>query len=382
MRWPASEMEALLAYSVRQPGGIRVDVDNQADGIRRRGGDVQVVRDIAELRAGLRRLPDALVHVYGCLPSPTAWAMMVAAKAARRRLVWTPTFHPARRRMWRQRGALRVMEGFDFAAPHAARFTDAVVALTDEEADFFTHMGARCVRVIPPAVRSVTPLLSDAEKGAGRRDLGVGPGPLILSVGRSEGRKGLDFAAEVIAAIRRRHSDATLLLIGTPQDHRLAAVPGIVCTGWINDGLVDLAYGCADVTLVPSRYEAFSRVVIEAWAHSCPVVVTQGVALAPLVTRSGGAAVRYGDHEGAAGAIEALLADRARQRRVGAAGRAFVEANFLLDRVADQTVALYRQVLGGAGTSTDADPAEPIVITGAAPNSLVARTRGTVRRQA
>lgn len=382
MRWPVSDMQALLAYSVRQPGGIRVDVDNQAEGIRRRGGDVQVVRDIAELRAGLRRLPDALVHVYGCLPSPTAWSMMLAAKAARRRLVWTPTFHPARRSMWRQRGALRVMEGFDFAAPHAARFTDAVVALTDEEADFFTHMGARCVRVIPPAVRSVAPLLSDAEKRTGRRDLGVGPGPLILSVGRSEGRKGLDFAAEVIAAVRGRHADATLLLIGTPADHRLAAVPGIRCTGWINDGLVDLAYGCADVTLVPSRYEAFSRVVIEAWAHSCPVVVTDGVALAPLVTRSGGAVVRYGDHESAADAIELLLVDRPRQRRVGAAGKAFVESSFLLDRVADQTVALYRQLLGGSGDNASPDAGEPMLIAGVGPSNRATGTRGTFRRQA
>jgi glycosyltransferase involved in cell wall biosynthesis len=342
-------VEALLAYSVRQPGGIRVDVENQADGVRRRGGDVQVVRTLAELRTGLRRLPRALVHVYGCLPSPTAWSMMATAKAAHRPLVWTPTFHPARRAMWRSRGALRVMEGFDRAAPHAARFTDAVVALTDEEADFFTVMGARCVRVIPPAVRSLTPVLSDAERREARRHLGVGTGPLIICVGRSEGRKGLDYAAQIITALRRQFEDTTLLLIGTPEDHHLAAVPGVVCSGWISDALVDLAYGTADVTLVPSRYEAFSRVVIEAWAHSCPVVVTEGVALAPLVARSGGAVIRYGDHTGAADQIAKLLVDRPLRRRIGAAGRAFVEADFLLDHAADQTVALYRQMTNGSG---------------------------------
>jgi glycosyltransferase involved in cell wall biosynthesis len=277
MRSRVSDVEALLAYSVRQPGGISVDVDNQAHGVRQRGGEVQVVRNLAELRAGLHRLPGALVHVYGCLPSPTAWSMMATAKAARRPLVWTPTFHPARRSMWRSRGALRVMEGFDRVAPHAARFTDAVVALTDAEADFFTRMGARCVRVIPPAVRSLTPVLSDAERRMARRHLGVGNGPLIICVGRSEGRKGLDYAAQIIAALRQRFQDATLLLIGTPDGHHLATVPGVTCSGWISDALVDLAYGTADVTLVPSRYEAFSRVVIEAWAHSCPVVVTEGV---------------------------------------------------------------------------------------------------------
>ena len=106
--------------------------------------------------------------------------------------------------------------------------------------------------------------------------------------------------------------------------------------------------GTADVTLVPSRYEAFSRVVIEAWAHSCPVVVTEGVALAPLVARSGGAVIRYGDDAGAADDIAKLLVDRPLRRRIGAAGRAFVEAEFLLDHAADQTVALYRQMTNGS----------------------------------
>ena len=164
-----------------------------------------------------------------------------------------------------------------------------------------------------------------------------------------EGRKGLDFAAEIIAKLRQRFEDATLLLVGTPEDHHLASVPGVVCSGWISDTLVDLAYGCADVTLVPSRYEAFSRVVIEGWAHSCPVVVTEGVALAPMVVRSGGAVVRYGDSAGAADDIARLMLDRRLRRKIGAAGRAFVEAGFLLDQAADQTVALYRQLADGPG---------------------------------
>lgn len=341
-------VEALLAYSVRQPGGIRVDVENQAQGIRERGGDVKVVRTLKELGSGLRELPRALVHVYGCLPSPAAWSMMAAAKAARRPLVWTPTFHPSRRHTWRQRGALRVMEGFDLVAPRAARFTDAVVALTDEEADFFSHLGAPVVRVIPPAVASLAVALSDDERRTARRRLCVGDGPLVLCVGRSEGRKGVDFAAAVIASIRRQIPDAMLLLIGTPVGHRLASLPGIVCTGWISDELVDLAYGCADITFVPSRYEAFSRVVIEAWAHGCPVVATDGVALAPLVKRSGGVVVPYGAAESAARAIADLLRDEARRRQVGAVGEALVEAGFLLDQAVDQTVLLYEQLAHGS----------------------------------
>jgi glycosyltransferase involved in cell wall biosynthesis len=236
------------------------------------------------------------------------------------------------------------MQVFDLLAPHAAKFTDAVVALTDEEAAFFWRMGASRVRVIPPAVRSICPALSDQEMRSARRQLGVMGGPLVICVGRSEGRKGLPFAAQVIASVRHHLPDATLLLIGTPTDHPLSRLPGIVCAGWIPDELVEAAYGCADVTFVPSRYEAFSRVVIEAWAHGCPVIVTDGVALAPLVAKSGGAVVRFGDHRQAADALIRLLNDTAMQDQVGAAGRAFVQADFLLGNVVDQTAALYREL--------------------------------------
>jgi glycosyltransferase involved in cell wall biosynthesis len=338
-------VQALLAHSVQKAGGIRVDVENQAAGVRELGGEVGVIRNLPELARGLRQLPHALVHVYGCLPSPTAWAMMTMAKAARRPLVWTPTFHPLRRLMWRERGALRVMEAFDLLAPHAAKFTDAVVALTDAEAAFFSRMGASRVRVIPPAVRSISRALSDQEVRSARGRLGVpAVGPLVICVGRSEGRKGLPFAASVIASVRRDLPEATLLLVGAPTDHPLGRLPGIVCTGWISDELVEAAYGCADVTFVPSHYEAFSRVVIEAWAHGCPVVVTDGVALAPLVAKSGGAVVRFGDRREAADVIIRLLTDRAMHEQVGAAGMAFVEADFLLNHVVEQTVALYREL--------------------------------------
>jgi glycosyltransferase involved in cell wall biosynthesis len=68
-----------------------------------------------------------------------------------------------------------------------------------------------------------------------------------------------------------------------------------------------------------------------------------------MVASSGGAVVRYGDSAGAAGDIARLIVDRKLRRQVGAAGRAFVEAGFLLDRAADQTVALYQELADGTG---------------------------------
>jgi phosphatidylinositol alpha-1,6-mannosyltransferase len=236
------------------------------------------------------------------------------------------------------------MEAFDLLAPRAARYTDAVVALTDVEAAFFSRLGASRVRLIPPAVRSTYPALSHEQLTSARRRLGVLEGPLVICVGRSDWGKGHPFAADVITSVRDHLPDATLLLIGVRTDHPLGRLPGVVCTGWLSQQTVQAAYGCADVTFVPSRYDSFSRVVIEAWAHGCPVVVTDGVGLAPLVARSGGPVVRFGIQRDASDAIIRLLKDKAIRDQIGAAGRALVQADFLLDHVVDQTVTLYREL--------------------------------------
>ena len=57
--------------------------------------------------------------------------------------MWTPVFHPSRPGSWKGYGFLRVMQGFDLVAPRAARFADAVISATEQEAAYFRRLGAR-----------------------------------------------------------------------------------------------------------------------------------------------------------------------------------------------------------------------------------------------
>jgi glycosyltransferase involved in cell wall biosynthesis len=109
----------------------------------------------------------------------------------------------------------------------------------------------------------------------------------------------MDFAAEVLRRLWVQHPGVTFLVVGGGSLGALAGQPGVTATGWCADDLLLDAYRSADLLFVPSFYEQFSRATIEAWACALPVVVTDGVALAPTARQSGaGLVVPFGDAAG------------------------------------------------------------------------------------
>jgi glycosyltransferase involved in cell wall biosynthesis len=336
-------------------GGITPDVRQLEDGLRARGVDALATRRLGDLWQR-RHGSDRIVCVYGCLPSPYSFAAMALAKAFRCRLVWTPVFHPMRLRLWRGSGLHRVMELFDRGAPHLARYVDGVSAATDEEADFFRRMGAPLARVVPLVAGTEGRHLVGDERLAGRRLFGLGSEPVVLVIAaHSPRRKGMVFSAETLVLLRRRLPQATLLLVGGGDPGPLDGRPGVVVTGWCPDDVLQTAYGCADVLFVPSRYEQFSRATIEAWSHELPVVLSDGVALAPLAReQKAGLVVAYGDAAGAADALEQVIGEPSRAALMGLAGSALVRERFVLDQHVERSLALFGAVVG-----RDRDPASP-----------------------
>lgn len=320
-------------------GGVTVDVRNLERGLRARGVEVTAVARARDVRAALRA--DTVVHVFGCLPAPSTFASMLAAKRAGRPLVWTPVFHPSRPRSWRGYGLLRAMEAFDRAAPHAARLADAVLAATEAERAFFARRTRGRVEVVPPGVDDPP---DTVDPRALRERLGLGEGPLVLTVARDNSRKALPFGLAAFDALRARVPGTTLLLVGPDADHPYGRRPGVRIAGWLRPEDVVLAYAAADVLWVSSLYEGLPRAVIEAWRVALPVVATDRVALAPTIEEGAGLVVPYGNVAAAAAALEALLRDRERAHALGARGRALVEERFLLRDVVARTESIYREL--------------------------------------
>jgi glycosyltransferase involved in cell wall biosynthesis len=330
------------------PGGVTVDVRNLETGLTARRHRARTVGTPMQLLRSVAACPDALVHVFGCLPSATTFGALVLARLRGLPLVWTPIFNPIRRHTWAGYGLLRAMAVFDAVAPRAARLAHAVIAATPPEARYFRALGARRVELIPPGVDPPSPAATADELGAFRARVGVGSGPLVLTVGRDNSRKALPFGLAAFAELRRTVPDAQLLLVGPDRGFGGAAQPGVICPGWLDQPAIALAYQAADLLFVPSLYEGLPRAVIEAWRWGTPVVATDRVALASTIDGVGGRVIPYGDTRAAAWTLVELLADPGQRARLGAAGRELVEESFLMPDLVEQTLALYLELAARA----------------------------------
>lgn len=291
----------------------------------------------------LRRHRGAVLHAFGCMPSYLTFAAMATARRRRHPVVWTPMFHPLRRLVWERRRALRLMTVFDSVAPRAAMLTDLVAAATEVEAARFVDAGARRVEILPPVVEEIRPSSPHAAALLRARH-GLSGAPLIVSViSRDEPRKGLAFAFETLRTLRADVPAARLLVVGLESTTQ--PIPeGVVLAGRLSDDDVAASLRAADVVFVPSLFEAFSRVVIEAWQQETPVVVADGVALAPTVDGAGGLVVAYGDRISAAQALKRLVDEPELANAWGQAGAALVRERFMLDDLASRTARLYEEL--------------------------------------
>jgi glycosyltransferase involved in cell wall biosynthesis len=372
--------DSLIVFREADPstGGLGIDIADVAGGLTARGHRVEVMAmrpsagGAADLGSGVhvhalepwlrgrmgvafgltggaarvvRRRAPRVLHLYSCLPVHMHWTAAFAARRGGVPVVWTPMLHPARAAMWRDHGvAGGAMRLWDALAPRAARWADAVCAATQAEAALFRRMGARRVALVPPAVHEVAPVSAEGVHEF-RRRLGLGRAPLVLCVaGRPDRRKGLDYAARVITALRRRVPDAVLGAVGLPADVPLARIDGVRALGRLSLSDLRCAYAAADVVFVPSRYEAFSRVVVEGWQHARPVVVTDRVALCEEVQHGGGSVVAFGDVAAGVAAVEHYLRDRVDAEQAGRHGAELVAERYLVDRALDRLEQVYAEV--------------------------------------
>ena len=104
-------------------------------------------------------------------------------------------------------------------------------------------------------------------------------------------------------------------------------------------------YSAADVFVLPSYYEAFAKVVIEAMACEAPVVATRMGGNIDALGSDAGLLVDFGDVKGLAGSIIRVLQDGALARSMGSAGRRRMLENFTWRAVADRIDKSYAKAL-------------------------------------
>jgi glycosyltransferase involved in cell wall biosynthesis len=205
------------------------------------------------------------------------------------------------------------------------------------------------------------------EKFCGLKNIKV-----ILFLGRLVYQKGVNVLIGAMPMILSRYStgkrDVKLVIVGEgpmrTQLEKDAAYLGVlknvVFTGYLDDDTVRSLLKAADVVVVPSLYEPFGIVALEALAAKTPLVVSDVGGLAELINDDEGVKVPPDDSESLAKSIVKILSavDEGRIEVEEMIEKGFKKALSLRwDNVSEATIGVYKTVLA-SGQASIAIPAQ------------------------
>ncbi|MBH8573033.1 glycosyltransferase [Nostocaceae cyanobacterium CENA369] len=185
---------------------------------------------------------------------------------------------------------------------------------------------------------------------------------VVLYVGRFDPRKGIETLVRAVNESQLRESNNLKLIIGsgsTPGNSdglERARIEQIVnelgmgdfttLPGLLSQEILPTYYAAADVCVVPSHYEPFGLVAIEAMASGTPVIASDvGGLKFTVVPEETGLLVPPQDVAAFASAIDRILLNPEWRDELGKAGRKRVETRFSWDVVVSQLSELYTHLL-------------------------------------
>ncbi len=238
-----------------------------------------------------------------------------------------------------------------------AHSADRVICASQDEMELLARLYAA-----PPGAVAVVPCGVDLEtfrpmdKLEVRRWLGLNSEPIVLFVGRIEPLKGIDILLRAVAQLGEDIHFCLVIVGGdeTAQTEKmeleeLAAELGIAgrvtFVAAVDHDMLPLFYNAADICVVPSYYESFGLVALEAMACGTPVVASRVGGLQGTVRDSEtGYLIPWRCPEPFAERLELLLENEELRRNLGQSARMVAEG-YAWPRIAEQVEAVYDELI-------------------------------------
>ena len=176
----------------------------------------------------------------------------------------------------------------------------------------------------------------------------------VLFVGRLCERKGVGYLIEAAREIRKEIPDFKLHIVGEGEKReslegkvREYALDGnVIFHGRAADEDLPLWYNRASLFCLPSLFEGFGIVCLEAMACGTPVVASNAPGITDVMPpENRDLLVEPGDVEGLSKRILELLADESRRERLGKTMRKRAETEFDWKIIAMRFLSLYKEIV-------------------------------------
>ncbi len=272
-------------------------------------------------------------------------------------LVLTPHFHPDWS-MWGGKKRKFIRGIYDsMIAQKVIDSVDKIIGVSKNEMSLLKdklNVPEEKIRIIPNGIdeSEFTPIPNE-ELFREKYDI---DGNLVLFTGRLATNKGLLTLVKSMPEILEEYPDTTFALVGEDEGmkskiiglaDKLGVRDSLLITDYIEDyDIFKSAYSAADVYVLPSEYEAFGIVLLEAMMCETPCIGTK-VGGVPEVIEDGktGYILDYGEEEKLSDKVNYLLTDDNKRKKMGKAGRKRVLKNFTWEKVASDIKDVYEELI-------------------------------------
>ncbi|WP_254548403.1 glycosyltransferase family 4 protein [Catellatospora tritici] len=209
------------------------------------------------------------------------------------------------------------------------------------------------VDVIPNGVNGKV-WKAPAQKVREARSRFAGDGPLIGFAGRLVYEKGVQHLVDAVPQLADEHPGLKVIIAGDGpyreelQDatRRLKLNKTVDFIGFQSERELPALLAATDATVVPSLYEPFGMVALEAAAAGAPLAVAATGGLAEIVEPGvTGMTFPHSDPEALAGAVGTLLAEPKRAKQIARRALTMVSEKYGWQSIAARTVASYRAAI-------------------------------------
>lgn len=321
-----------------------------------------------------------LVHLH-TMPYPHNWFGLRAARRVGRPVVLTPHFHP---------------DHPEYERSHQYRWmrkADLVLADSEQEKVDLVRRGVAADRIQVAGIGLPDGPSHPPDRPAARRRwrqaLGLAEeAAIVVCIARKHPVKGLKALVGAVGRLADQGRAIGLVLAGPSFDWfetLLASLPPrhrrlILDRGVVTDQEKAELLAGADLFAMPSRFEAFGIVFLEAWNAGLPVIGGNRGAQ-PSVIGAGGRVVPFDDEEATASAIASLLDDPEDARRAVAWGQRAIRERYNWERITGTVLQGYgRLVPAGRLRILYGSNFYPPDIQGGAEIALAQQARGLLAR--
>lgn len=233
-----------------------------------------------------------------------------------------------------------------------ANRADLVIAPSTAVREYLAGLGVKKpVEVLPSGIKLQD--FADRDSEYLRRNGIVPPGrPVVLTAGRLAREKNLDVLLEAFAATKVK--DAVLVLAGDGPIRRnleskaqaLGIQDRVFFLGKVPPSVMPDVYASGDVFLFTSMTETQGLVIAEAKAAGLPVVAVGALGVTDAVKHEEDGFLLPNDVLAIASALDLLLSDPERRRRMSSRARENAKA-FSMDRIARELLEIYERLVAG-----------------------------------